>query len=313
MIYYVNRSLDPYFNQALEETLFFRAPEDDILLLWRNGPAVVCGCYQNPFAEVSVPAALARGVAVVRRETGGGTVYHDPGNINYTRIARAEGAGADYGRFIRPVVEALARLGVPAAFTRTCDISVDGLKVSGSAQKIAGGRVLHHGTLLYDTDLTALRALANGRQAHYEAKGIRSAPWPVTNIREHLSGAQPDTESFGQALLRELTQGRAERRELPQALLDEARTLAEEKYKTWEWTYGKTPAFTYARDFEWRGTTARAEYDARNGAIGTLRLLPEQGRFAALEKSLAGMELRPERLKAVCEAAGCPGLWTYLI
>ena len=313
MVYYVNQSNDPYFNQAFEESLFLNAPEDDILLLWRNSPAVVCGCYQNPFAEVSVPAALEKNVAVVRRETGGGTVYHDPGNVNYTRIARAEGQGADYGRFIRPVVEALNRLGIPAAFTRTCDISIQGLKVSGSAQKIAGGRVLHHGTLLYDTDLTALRALANGRQAHYEAKGIRSAPWPVTNIRSHLADSTMDTAQFQQALFCELTRGGAEPRALTAAQLDEVGRLAEEKLRSWEWTYGRTPAFSYRREFLWRGQQVCAEYEAKNAVIGSVRLTPEEGKLAALEKSLAGLALRPELLRAVCETAGCPGLWTFLI
>jgi len=313
MIYYVNDSNDPCFNQAFEEYLFLNAAEDDVLYFWKNDPAVVCGCYQNPFAEVSIPAALDRGVAVVRRETGGGTVYHDRGNVNYTRIARAEGAGADYGRFIRPVVEALNRMGIPAAFTRTCDISIEGLKVSGSAQKIAGGRVLHHGTLLYDTDLTVLRALANGRQAHYEAKGIRSAPWPVTNIREHLPGGTMSTEAFEKALWEELTGGRAEKRALTAQQLSEIGRLADEKYRTWEWTYGRTPAFSYRRVFEWRGKMTSAEYEAKNGVIQTIRLQPEEGRLAELEKSLAGLELRPELLKAVCGAAGCPGFWTYLI
>ena len=124
MVYYVNTSRDPFYNQAFEEYLFRNAPEDDVLLLWRSRPAVVCGSYQNLFAEAHLPTARARGVAVVRRETGGGAVYHDLGNVNYTRICRCEDGHADYERFILPVVDALRRLGINARMNRTCDIAI---------------------------------------------------------------------------------------------------------------------------------------------------------------------------------------------
>jgi lipoate-protein ligase A len=302
MNYYVNQSRDPYYNQAFEEYLFEHAPEEDILLLWRNGPAVVCGCYQNPFAEVSVPAALKAGVAIVRRPTGGGAVYHDPGNVNYTRIAPQLDSGADYGRFIRPVVGALNRLGIPAAFTRTCDISVDGLKVSGSAQKIAGGRVLHHGTLLYDTDLTALRALANGRLAHYESRGIASVPWPVANMKRYAS---LDADSFEQALLAELLGPDGVKCELTPEQLAEVRALADEKYRNWNWTFGKTPAFSYRRDFTWQGREMSVQYEARKGAVVSAKL-PEG--YERMEQALVGLELRPELLQAVCGS-----MWEYFL
>jgi len=302
MYYYVNQSDDPYYNQAFEEYLFEHAPEDDILLLWRNRPAVVCGCYQNPFAEVSVPAAQKAGVAIVRRPTGGGAVYHDRGNVNYTRIAPKQSDGADYGRFIRPVAAALNRLGIPAEFTRTCDISVDGRKVSGSAQKIAGGRVLHHGTLLYDTDLTALRALANGRQAHYEAKGIASVPWPVDNMKRY---AHMDTEAFAQALLAELAGPDGVRCVLSAGGLSEVRRLAEEKYRSWDWTFGKTPAFSFRREFTWQGRELQIAYEAKKGVI-TAAKLPEN--LAYMERALVGLALRPELLQAVCGA-----LWEYFL
>ena len=137
VIYIENNAHDPAFNQAFEEYVFERvASEETILMLWRNAPAVVCGCYQNAFAEVDMLRAAERGVAVIRRISGGGTVYHDLGNVNYSVIAPADGE-VDYARFIAPVVEALNDLGVPAAMNRTCDIAVNGLKVSGSAQKTA--------------------------------------------------------------------------------------------------------------------------------------------------------------------------------
>ena len=246
MIYYANPSHDPCYNQALEETLFHQCREGEILLLWRNAPAVVCGRYQNLYAEVSVPAAAREGITLIRRETGGGTVYHDEGNVNFTFITDYDGGGADYEKYLRPVVEVLRALGVPAQTGRVCDIAVEGKKISGSAQKIAGGRVLHHGTLLFSTDLTVLRRAANGGGREYVSRGVASSPWQVTNLQTYLP--KLTVEEFQSAMLVGLTAGKSfEQRTLTAALEAEARRLAEEKYRAWDWTFGKNPAYTLTR------------------------------------------------------------------
>ena len=237
VVYIENNAHDPAFNQAFEEYVFeHAAPGETILMLWRNRPAVVCGCYQNAFAEVDMLRAAEQGVDVIRRISGGGTVYHDMGNINYSVIAPAEDA-VNYERFIMPVVKALNELGIPAGMNRTCDIAVKGLKVSGSALKTAKGRVLHHGTLLYDTDLRALHALADGRRGKFTSKGIQSTPWPVDNMRPHMTDA-PDTAAF-MAQLRDHLARHAEVLRLDEEALEAIRVLAAEKYRTWEWTYAR--------------------------------------------------------------------------
>ena len=164
MIQIETTSHDPFFNQAFEDYVFRTFREDEVLLLWRNRPAVVVGCYQNICREVHVRALLEQNVPVVRRMSGGGTVYHDLGNLNYTLITGQSGA-LDYDRCLAPVLRALNALGVPAQKSRTCDMTVDGKKISGSAQKIANGRVLHHGTLLFDADLTRLDEMYPGAAA----------------------------------------------------------------------------------------------------------------------------------------------------
>ena len=136
MIQIETTSHDPFFNQAFEDYVFRTYREGDVLLLWRNRPAVVVGCYQNICREVHVRALLDRGIPVVRRMSGGGTVYHDLGNLNYTLISDQTGP-LDYDRCLEPVIRALNALGIPAQKNRTCDIAVDGKKISGSAQKIA--------------------------------------------------------------------------------------------------------------------------------------------------------------------------------
>lgn len=257
MRYVPNSSHNPYFNQALEELLFEQSREP-LLLLWRNAPAVVCGRYQNLFAEVSVPAAQAEGIALVRRITGGGTVYHDLGNLNYSLIQNSDVPG--YEPYLHRMADALQRIGVPAVPSRSCDLSLDGKKISGSAQKIAHGRTLHHGTLLFETDLGKLRRVANGASADYESRGVASQPWPVTNIRDHCN-AFADVEQFQTALLEALSVDGI--REITAEERMAAQELALRRYQSWDWTFGKSPDFTLRRK-EWairvkKGIIASAE------------------------------------------------------
>ena len=116
MIYFSNESTDPYFNQAFEEYIFENVSGEDIFLLWKNSPAVVCGCYQNIFAEVNISEAIKKNIAIVRRISGGGTVFHDLGNINYTFITSGRKEGEEYSAFIKPIVAALNEIGIPAEF-----------------------------------------------------------------------------------------------------------------------------------------------------------------------------------------------------
>ena len=311
LIYYVNQSNDPFYNQAFEEYLFRNAPYDDVLLLWRSRPAVVCGSYQNVFSEAHLPTARARGVAVVRRETGGGAVYHDLGNVNYTRICRCDDGHADYARFILPVVDALRRMGVDARMNRTCDIAIGDEKISGSAQKIANGRVLHHGTLLYDTDLAALRSLANGARSHYSTKGIASVPQPVTNIAAHWNAGLP-VEGFEALLLRELAGQDARRAALTPEQLDEVAQLGREKYASWQWTYGKTPAFTFENDAVFAGTPVTVRYSAKRGVILQISCENAPAALKKLEEKLVGCPLDPDVLAPLCRDAGDEGFWKLL-
>ena len=187
MLTFVNESTDPFYNQAFEEFVFENYAEDDVFYLWQNRPAIVVGCYQNICREVNVHALRRRGVPVVRRMTGGGTVYHDLGNVNYSFMLRADGA-LDYDHFLDPVIAALNRMGVPARRNRSCDIAIGEKKISGSAQKAAGGRILHHGTLLFESDLASLDAFtAHAKNDAFQTKGTLSAICTVTNIRDHLT------------------------------------------------------------------------------------------------------------------------------
>ncbi len=301
MIQIETTSHDPFFNQAFEDYVFRTFREDEVLLLWRNRPAVVVGCYQNICREVHVRALLEQNIPVVRRMSGGGTVYHDLGNLNYTLITGQSGA-LDYDRCLAPVLRALNALDVPAQKSRTCDMTVDGKKISGSAQKIANGRVLHHGTLLFDADLTRLDEITTGRKNDaFCSKGTQSAICAVTNLRPYL---REDCEivTFARQLAQKILPPGAKTVRLTQAQLADVRRLAAELYKSWDWTWGKTPAFTYEKTAEFAGRPIRVRYEARHGLIRNAAVQSDAIDAARASALLEGARLDPALFLDVCRA-----------
>lgn len=182
MLTVLNSSHDPFYNQAFEEYVFEHFREGEIFLLWQNDPAVIVGSYQNICREVHVERLRQLGIPVIRRITGGGTVYHDLGNLNYTYISDG-GAAIDYDQCLGPILAALNDIGVPARKNRTCDIAIGGGKISGSAQRMTKGRLLHHGTLLFSpTSACWIRSPPTGKTTASRARGPSppSAPSPIS-------------------------------------------------------------------------------------------------------------------------------------
>ena len=280
-----NVSHDPFYNQAFEEYIYQAYLDDDIFLLWQNAPAVVVGSYQNICREVHVDALRQRGIPVVRRISGGGTVYHDLGNVNYTYIIRTNGA-LDYDAVLSPVIAALNAIG--------------DLKISGSAQRMTKGRLLHHGTLLFSSDLGVLDQITTHRKNDcFQSKGTQSAICTVTNIREHL--ARPMTiEEFRERLLDRMVPPGSPRLTLTPEQEAEVCRLRDEKYRSWEWTWGKTPAFAYEKTGVFAGAPIRVAYQAKRGIVSGVTVdcpLLDGGLAAAL---LEGGRLDPERFSSVC-------------
>ena len=233
--------------------------------------------------------------------SGGGTVYHDLGNLNYTLITGQSGA-LDYDRCLAPVLRALNALGVPAQKSRTCDMIVDGKKISGSAQKIANGRVLHHGTLLFDADLTRLDEITTGRKNDaFCSKGTQSAICAVTNLRPYL---REDCEivTFARQLAQKILPPGAKTVRLTQAQLADVRRLAAELYQSWDWTWGKTPAFTYEKTAEFAGRPIRVRYEARHGLIRNAAVQSDAIDAARASALLEGARLDPALFLDVCQA-----------
>ena len=178
-------SHDAYLNLAIEEYLF-RYSKEDVFMLWQNEPCVVIGKNQNAYAEINLDMLYKNGVKPVRRITGGGAVYHDLGNVNYTFISAKQSEGIDFAYFTAPIIEALASLGVDAVLSGRNDILVGEKKISGNAQHTSEGRVLHHGTLLFDASLDFLSGVLNVDEEKIKSKAIKSTRSRVTNIRPLL-------------------------------------------------------------------------------------------------------------------------------
>ncbi len=299
MLTVCNFCKDPFYNQAFEEFIFQTFLEEDIFFLWQNVPSVVVGSYQNICREVHVETLRKLGIPVVRRMSGGGTVYHDLGNVNYTYITRQERL-VDYDRCLQPVIDALNAIGVPARKNRTCDIAIGERKISGSAQRVTGGRVLHHGTLLFQSDLTVLDQITTHHKNDcFRSKGTISAICPVTNIADHL--AEPMTlEEFQCRLLNQMAPAGSPHLTLTAEQETEVRRLRDEKYRSWEWTWGKTPAFTYEKSGAFAGVPIRVDYSAKRGIVSDAAIdcAALDGQEAA--RLLNGARLDPEGFAGIC-------------
>lgn len=231
----LNEHTDPYFNLASEEYLIDHTG-GEVMMLWRNAPSVIIGKNQNAYAEINEPFVRSKGIKVVRRLTGGGAVFHDLGNVNYTCIVpRESGQTLDFARFAMPVIGALRALGVPAEFSGRNDITIEGKKVSGNAQCVRGGKMMHHGTLLFRSDMTDLAGALNVDPDKIKAKGIKSVRARVGNIGDYLPDY--DVLSF-KHYLEEFFEG--EKRGFTEEEEKGIALLTEKKYSTWEWNFGES-------------------------------------------------------------------------
>jgi lipoate-protein ligase A len=180
------KTTDPHYNLAVEEYLFLHS-ETDVFMLWQNDRTVVIGKNQNAYAEFDVDYAKEQGIRIARRITGGGAVYHDMGNLNYTYISTKKGQGEiDFATFCAPIIDFLRSLGVEATLSGRNDLLVGDKKISGNAQHSANGRVLHHGTLLYDSDMSVLSSVLRADPEKLKTKAIRSVSSRVMNLKEVL-------------------------------------------------------------------------------------------------------------------------------
>ena len=251
MKYIVNNSNDPAYNIALESYAFRElVGEDELFLLWINEPAIIIGKHQNAIAEINKEYTDSHGIHVVRRLSGGGAVYHDLNNLNYTIISNKADEGAfDFKTFSKPVIDTLATLGVKADFTGRNDLEIDGKKICGNAQAYYKGRMMHHGCLLFDVDMSVLADALKVSKDKIESKGVKSVRARVTNINNELPQKMTVLE-FKDAILNQMKKEYPDMEEyvLSEDELKHIQDIRDSQFGTWDWTYGETPDYTIERN-----------------------------------------------------------------
>lgn len=271
MKYLVNNSNDPRYNLAFEEYCFKHLDlKEDHVILWINGPAIIVGKNQNTVEEVNTDYVKENDIKVVRRITGGGAVYHDLGNLNFSIITMSHGAEKiDFKKYNIPIVKSLEKLGINCELSGRNDITIDGKKFSGIAQSVWKKRVLNHGTLLFDTHLDVLSNALNVKQDKIESKGIKSVKSRVTNIKPYMKD-DVDIYQFRDILLNNIFEMEGlspVEYKLSQEDLDGIDELFNEKYSTWEWNYGESPKSNYQNYKRFNFGSIDIRFNVENGLI----------------------------------------------
>ncbi|CBZ03517.1 lipoate--protein ligase [Clostridium botulinum] len=257
MQFLVNKSTNPFFNLALEEYLLKNVDiKEDYFILWQNEPTIVIGKHQNTLKEINMNFVQDNNINVVRRNSGGGAVYHDLGNINFTFITKYDEKHLlDFKTFTNPVVYSLGKLNVKAELSGRNDILIDGRKISGNSQHIYKDRFLHHGTLLFNSELENLVKALNVDNDKILSKGIESIKSRVTNIKEHVK-EDIFMEKFKEILIENIfmwNKSSLKKYNLTNDHINDIEKLMEEKYMTWQWNYGYSPEFNYRNSKRFQG------------------------------------------------------------
>lgn len=245
MRYVRNPHTNPYYNMAFDEFCLESLPIDEpVFFLWQNRPSVIVGFNQEVNTEVNLEYLKANNIDLVRRVTGGGAVYHDFGNLNYTIVGRSEDLERDYPEYASLMMKALQKLGIPATLSGRNDILVGEKKVSGFAKRVSKNRLMVHGTLMYDVDLEVLTHVLNPSATKLQSKGIASVRSRVANLCEYLPEIS-NIQEFSNRLEEILSNHYADAEyKLSEEDLAKIQQATDDKFATWEWNYGHSPKAT---------------------------------------------------------------------
>lgn len=271
MRYIINNSTNPYFNIALEEYCLMNVDVgEDYFILWQNEPSIIIGRNQNPLEEINMGFVEENQIKVVRRISGGGAVYHDLGNLNFTFITELKsGEKPDFRVIAEPIIRILRQLGVDAMIMGRNDIIAQDKKISGNAQRLYKKRLMQHGTLLFDLDIDALANALTVSMDKIESKGIKSIRSRVGNIRELLN-KDMTVDEFKSILHEKLSDGlQSEEIVLTSDDLKKIEEAAKSKFMSWEWTYGETPQFNYRSDKRFPAGKIGVLLQIKNGLINS--------------------------------------------
>jgi len=297
-------SHDPQINLAEEEFILKNLDKDQTyLLFYINEPSIIIGRNQNTMEEINHQYVKEHGIHVVRRLSGGGAVYHDLGNLNFSIITNDDGESfRNFSRFTEPVIKALQKLGVNAELSGRNDITVEGRKISGNAQFAYKGRIFNHGTLLFDSEIEHVVSALNVNQEKIQSKGIKSIRSRVTNISEFLD-QKMTTEEFKQQLLKYLFEGydQIPTYRLTKQDYEKIMEISREKYQNWDWNYGKSPVFNVKgfKRFEGVGQID-IRLDVSAGKIENAKIYGDffgNGDISLIENGLKGLRYDEDEIR----------------
>ena len=303
-LFITHDNVDPAFNLASEEYLL-KQKGGYYIYLWKNAPSVIVGINQNTLEEVNLDFTEKNGIKVIRRLTGGGAVYHDLQNLCYTVIAPFDESVNNYKKFTMPVIEYLNSLGINAEFSGRNDITVDGKKISGNAETVYNGKVMHHGTLLFNTDMSVLSGALKPSKLKIESKGIKSVRARVTNIYQELPQKitidqfKEGLKSYFASSLEEYTFSKED--------LVQIEKLVKEKYSTYDWNIGYSPKGKNCFREKFPFGIINITFDTKDGKIENAEIFGDffsKKDVRELAKNLNGTTLSVAALSKALENVG---------
>jgi len=302
MICIKNEDTNPYFNLAAEEYVM-KNFSDDMFMLWRNAPSIIVGNHQNTLAEINTEYVKENNIDVVRRLSGGGAVFHDLGNLNFTFIKNIDKSNdkIDFSTFTKPIIDVLKNMNVNANFEGRNDIVIDGKKISGNAQHTNGNRMLHHGTLLFSSVMSDLSNALKVNPLKFKDKAVKSVKSRVSNIRDHMP-EKMDVLTFRDRIMEYIlsTYEGAYLYEYTEADRKKINQLVEEKYGKWEWNFGASPKYNFEKLVKTDGGNIEFHIDVEKGVMKHVKIFGDYFNTldpSVVEEMLAGTAHEENKVK----------------
>ena len=305
-------STNAYFNIASEEYLLYKYPKEDIFLLYVNAPSIIVGKFQNTLAEINLDYVREQQIKVVRRMSGGGTVYHDTGNLNFSfHTLLGTNDFMDFSQFTQPVIAMLNKMNVPARLEGRNDLLVDGKKFSGNAKLAKNGKMIQHGTILLNSQMNVLAEAIKVNPLKFVDKAVKSNRARVTNLIDYLP-ENTTTEILKQLLIGEMLQNNtgAGIYQFTEEDIEGIEKLVAEKYNTWDWNYGSSPNYNFKKAVKIPAGFIELHLDVDKGVIEKVKIF---GDFFAsrpieeLEKALAGQRHDVDHIEQLLSSTDLTG------
>ncbi|MCT1391809.1 lipoate--protein ligase [Peribacillus frigoritolerans] len=308
MLFIDNKGItDPRINLAIEEFALKHLNIDETyLLFYINRPSIIIGRNQNTIEEINSDYVDEKGITVVRRLSGGGAVYHDLGNLNFSFITKDDGGSFhNFKKFTQPVVETLEKLGIHAELSGRNDILAEGKKISGNAMFSTKGRMFSHGTLLFQSEMDHIVSALKVKKDKIESKGIKSIRSRVGNIADFLKEPM-SVEEFRSFLLQNIFK---DNRKVTEYVLTETdwekiHEISEDRYQNWEWNYGKSPKFNLQNSHRFPVGSVDIRLEVNRGIIENCKIYGDffgVGEVADIERKLTGIRYEKEAISRVLD------------